>query len=71
MKDTYSMFYGHRDINADGCVTGKYISEGGISGRTESTGLGVFYGVRDLMENEDCTNYLGIEPGIKGKSFII
>jgi len=26
MKDTYSMFYGHKDINADGCVTGKYIN---------------------------------------------
>jgi len=26
MKDTYQMFYGHKDINASGCVTGKSIS---------------------------------------------
>lgn len=71
MKDTYCMFYGHKDINAVGCVTGKDISEGGIRGRTESTGLGVFYATRDLMENEKLTNHLGLEPGIKGKSFIV
>lgn len=34
-------FYGHKDINAAGCVTGKSLRSGGISGRTESTGLGV------------------------------
>lgn len=71
MKDTYSMFYSHKDINAAGCVTGKNISEGGIRGRTESTGLGVFYATRDLVENEDLAKHLGYEPGIVGKSFII
>jgi glutamate dehydrogenase/leucine dehydrogenase len=71
MKDTYQMFYGHKDINAAGCVTGKSITEGGIRGRTESTGLGVFYGTRDLMENEDLAKHLNFEPGIKGKSFIV
>jgi len=71
MKDTYCMFYGHKDINASGCVTGKAISQGGIRGRTESTGLGVFYATRDLLENEDLTKYLGVETGIKGKSFIV
>jgi len=49
MKDTYSLFYGHKDINAEGCVTGKSIHLGGINGRTESTGLGVFYATRDLI----------------------
>lgn len=33
MKDTYQKYYGHFDINAAGCVTGKAINQGGISGR--------------------------------------
>ena len=41
MKDAYTGFAGHRDINASGCVTGKALNQGGITGRTESTGLGV------------------------------
>ena len=40
---------GEKDINAEGCVTGKFKSQGGISGRTESTGLGAFYCLRELM----------------------
>jgi len=71
MKDTYQMFYGHKDINATGCVTGKAITEGGIRGRTESTGLGVFYATRDLLENEELAKHMGFDVGIKGKSFII
>ena len=51
MKDTYQSFFGHKDINAAGCVTGKYINQGGIRGRAESTGLGVFYGTRYLLND--------------------
>jgi glutamate dehydrogenase (NAD(P)+) len=40
---------GEKDINYEGCATGKYISQGGIAGRTESTGLGVYYGIRELL----------------------
>ena len=43
MKDAYTGFAGHRDINASGCVTGKALNQGGITGRTESTGLGVSF----------------------------
>lgn len=49
MKDAYAKFAGHRDINAMGCVTGKAISQGGIDGRTASTGLGVFYAIREIL----------------------
>ena len=47
--DTYRGIMGERDINCEACCTGKYISQGGIAGRTESTGLGVYYGIRELM----------------------
>lgn len=50
IKDTYVQVRGEQDINAEGCCTGKFISQGGIAGRTESTGLGVYYGVRKLVK---------------------
>ena len=51
MKDTYDNLYGVKDIDATACVTGKSITSGGINGRTESTGLGVFYTIREILEN--------------------
>lgn len=42
IMDTYRQF-NPSDINAAGCVTGKPISQGGVRGRTEATGLGVYY----------------------------
>ena len=50
MKDTYHTLYGMQDFNQMGIVTGKSIIEGGINGRPESTGLGVFYCVRNVLE---------------------
>ena len=46
IKDTYQSVMGEKDINYEGCCTGKYISQGGIAGRAESTGLGVYYAMR-------------------------
>jgi glutamate dehydrogenase (NAD(P)+) len=62
---------GESDINAEGCCTGKYIRQGGIAGRTESTGLGVYYAIRELCNEETFTNKIGVTKGIAGKSFII
>ena len=52
IADTYATFRGD-DINALGCVTGKPLGQGGIQGRTEATGLGVFFGVRSAVEQAD------------------
>ena len=47
--DTYtSMRPG--EIDAQGCVTGKPVSQGGVRGRKEATGLGVFYGLREVCK---------------------
>lgn len=71
MKDTYVNLYGEKDINAVGCVTGKSTSQGGIDGRVESTGLGVFYGIRELFSNEEACKKYNISTGVKGKTFIV
>lgn len=65
------MFFGHLDINAVGCVTGKSISQGGISGRVESTGLGVFYCIREICKDEGLMARYKLEPGVKDKTFIV
>jgi len=65
------MFFGHLDINAVGCVTGKSISQGGISGRVESTGLGVFYGIREICKDEGLMHRYNLTTGVQGKRVII
>ena len=72
IKDTYSMLYGDNDINAIACVTGKPESQGGIGGRTEATGLGVFYGIKSFLGSETVCNKCGLEErGVAGKRFVI
>jgi len=71
MKDTYTSIYGDRDINSEGCVTGKFLRHGGIQGRSESTGLGVYYGIRELLNREDFVSRVKLTKGIDGKTFII
>ena len=51
IKDTYANIYGDRDINHDCVATGKFINQGGIQGRSEASGLGIYYGLKELMNN--------------------
>ena len=68
--DTYRTFKGE-DIDAAGCVTGKPVTQNGIRGRTEATGRGVFYGVRQACLNDFVVEKLGLEKGITGKTMVI
>jgi len=59
------------EIDAAGCVTGKPISLGGVRGRKEATGLGVFYGVREVCQMPDVMKKQGLEVGIQNKKVIV
>lgn len=68
--DTYSSM-NPNDVNAAGCVTGKPVSQGGVRGRVEATGLGVFFGIREACSISEDMAKLGLSAGIKGKKVIV
>ena len=70
IADTYSAIHSG-EINALACVTGKPISLHGIRGRTEATGRGVFYGIREAVCVADDMKNLGLTTGLEGKKVII
>jgi len=59
------------EIDAAGCVTGKPISLGGVRGRKEATGLGVFFGVREVCLMENQMKKLGLTVGIEDKKVVV
>jgi len=59
------------EIDAAGCVTGKPVTQGGVRGRKEATGLGVFFGIREVCSMPDVMKNLGLEVGIKGKLVVV
>jgi len=59
------------EIDAAGCVTGKPITQGGVRGRKEATGLGVFFGIREVCNMEDQMQKLGLSVGIEGKRVVV
>lgn len=59
------------EIDGLGCVTGKPVSQGGVRGRTEATGLGVFYGLREVCSRVKDMKKMGLSPGVAGKTVVI
>lgn len=70
IADTY-MAMKSGEVDALACVTGKPVSQGGVRGRTEATGLGVFYGIRELCNHEDIMSKLGLGMGVAGKTVVV
>lgn len=68
--DTYQTF-NHGEIDAAACVTGKPENQSGIRGRTEATGRGVYYGIRQFLSYADDCKALKLTPGIAGKTMVI
>ncbi len=59
------------EIDAAGCVTGKPVTQGGVRGRTEATGLGVYFGIREVCNMPEVMKKQGLEVGIKGKTVVV
>lgn len=68
--DTYNTLQ-NGDINAAACVTGKPVNQNGIQGRTEATGRGVFYALKEAMSFKKDMADIGLEPGTEGKTMAI
>ena len=67
IADTYDAFHpGELDNMA--CVTGKPLSQGGIRGRTEATGRGVVYGLRELFRRPKMLKACGLSGTLEGKT---
>mmetsp|Transcript_22448 Transcript_22448/g.54845 ORF Transcript_22448/g.54845 Transcript_22448/m.54845 type:complete len:505 (-) Transcript_22448:240-1754(-) len=70
IKDTY-VNMNPNEVDGLGCVTGKPVGQGGVRGRKEATGLGVFYGIRDFLQIPDFVERLEMSTGIEDKSFVV
>ncbi len=70
IADTFATFrYG--EDNALGCVTGKPVGQGGIRGRTEATGRGIYYGLREFFRDDELLAATGLTPGLRGKRIVV
>ncbi|PZC79201.1 glutamate dehydrogenase, mitochondrial [Helicoverpa armigera] len=69
--DTYIKTLGYQDLNAAACVTGKPINGGGIHGRVEATGRGVFMTINYYIHDPYFMKLIDVKPGFKGKTAII
>lgn len=70
IADTFATFrYG--EDNSLGCVTGKPVSQGGIVGRNEATGRGIFFGLREFFQDDVLLQQAGLTPGLDGKRIIV
>jgi len=70
IMDTYEAFQ-PGTIDGAGCVTGKPVSLGGIRGRREATGRGVFFGVREACGHAEDMQPLGLSTGLEGKRVVV
>ncbi|MGR3492447.1 MAG: Glu/Leu/Phe/Val family dehydrogenase [Shimia sp.] len=70
MADQYARM-NTSDINGRACVTGKPVEAGGIQGRTEATGRGVQYALREFFRHPDDMKVAGLEGTLSGKRVIV
>ncbi len=70
IADTYSQLRSG-ELDALACVTATPVSAGGIRGRVEATGRGVFYGARETCSVKEDMKALGLSTGLEGKRIVI
>jgi len=68
--DTYAML-APGSIDALGCVTGKPVTQGGVRGRTEATGRGVYFALREAVNDAEVMKPLKFKTGLKDKKVVV
>lgn len=68
--DTYNQL-SDNPLDAAACVTGKPVGHGGVHGRREATGRGVFFGIREACSDKKAMKALGLEAGLEGKRVVV
>lgn len=70
MADTY-LALSSSELNGMAAVTGKPITQGGVRGRVEATGRGVFFGIREAVNVAEDMKALKLSPGLAGKRVVV
>ena len=70
IADTYAALRPDQ-IDALGCVTGKPVELSGIRGRTEATGRGLFYVLREACGDAGDMRRIGLGTGVEGKRIVV
>lgn len=70
IADTYQAFHPSQ-IDSMACVTGKSVPQGGIRGRLEATGRGLYIGLREATSIEEDMSRIGLTPGLNGKRIVV
>jgi glutamate dehydrogenase (NAD(P)+) len=70
IADTYSAL-NPGQLDAVGCVTGKPLAQGGVHGRREATGKGLFFALREAVGVAEDMKALGLPTGIEGKTVVV
>lgn len=71
IADQYVKTLGHNDINAMAIVTGKPINHGGLRGRIDSTGLGLYFAGNVFARENSWMSAIGLTTGLEGKTVIV
>jgi len=70
IADTYQAF-AKDEINSLACVTGKPVGQGGVRGRTAATGRGLYFAVREAVNDPKLMKNLKLTTGISDKRVIV
>jgi glutamate dehydrogenase (NAD(P)+) len=70
ISDTYNVMHPGA-LDALACVTGKPVTQGGVRGRKEATGRGLFFAVREACNDAADMKKLKLGTGIEGKRIVV
>src|ERR671918_1970186 len=70
IADTYATL-SPGQLDALGCVTGKPVTQGGVRGRKEATGRGLYFALREAVSETGEMKRVGLPLGMDGKRVIV